>query len=258
MAVGVGSALMVAASWVPLLAAIPADRRGASHPPWHGAVTGNGLLATDSIGHPVLIVVTAMLLGGLVRPAPPKYLANVMTNQPGTESEEARHEAAAHARRARGPRPRRLREEACFVEEWEKRIFGIHAAMMGLVTHCGSALPDYTSIDGHGLPHDVDVGRPAQGRRGDEPVRLLQVSLLREVARRHQRVLRRQGLRDPGRTRRGHRPDRPSAGSRSAAERNRRSGDSVSARGGFSPTAAPAHTEVRGRRPGRHRQSATR
>ncbi|MGA5467079.1 nitrile hydratase subunit beta [Mycobacterium sp. NPDC050041] len=34
-------------------------------------------------------------------------------------------------------------EKRVFVEEWEKRIFGIHVAMMGLSNHLGSALPQY-------------------------------------------------------------------------------------------------------------------
>ncbi|MGE2835960.1 nitrile hydratase subunit beta [Mycobacterium sp. SMC-4] len=34
-------------------------------------------------------------------------------------------------------------EKRVFVEEWEKRIFGIHVAMMGLSNHLGSALPAY-------------------------------------------------------------------------------------------------------------------
>jgi nitrile hydratase beta subunit len=34
-------------------------------------------------------------------------------------------------------------EQRVFVEEWEKRIFGIHVAMMGLSNHLGSALPAY-------------------------------------------------------------------------------------------------------------------
>lgn len=34
-------------------------------------------------------------------------------------------------------------EKRVFVEEWEKRIFGIHVAMMGLSNHLGSALPRY-------------------------------------------------------------------------------------------------------------------
>jgi nitrile hydratase beta subunit len=34
-------------------------------------------------------------------------------------------------------------EPRVFVEEWEKRIFGIHVAMMGLSNHLRSALPQY-------------------------------------------------------------------------------------------------------------------
>ncbi|OBA64142.1 nitrile hydratase subunit beta [Mycobacterium sp. 1100029.7] len=34
-------------------------------------------------------------------------------------------------------------EKRVFVEDWEKRIFGIHVAMMALSTHLGSALPRY-------------------------------------------------------------------------------------------------------------------
>ena len=34
-------------------------------------------------------------------------------------------------------------ERRVFVEEWEKRIFGIHVAMMALSNHLGSALPQY-------------------------------------------------------------------------------------------------------------------
>jgi nitrile hydratase beta subunit len=34
-------------------------------------------------------------------------------------------------------------EKRVFVAEWEKRIFGIHVAMMGLSNHLGSALPEY-------------------------------------------------------------------------------------------------------------------
>lgn len=40
------------------------------------------------------------------------------------------------------PEPLTL-EKRVFVEEWEKRIFGIHVAMMGLSAHLGSALPEY-------------------------------------------------------------------------------------------------------------------
>lgn len=38
-------------------------------------------------------------------------------------------------------------EKRVFVEEWEKRIFGIHVAMMGLSNHLGSALPGYPIDD---------------------------------------------------------------------------------------------------------------
>jgi len=38
-------------------------------------------------------------------------------------------------------------ERRVFVEEWEKRIFGIHVAMMGLSSHLGSALPQYPIED---------------------------------------------------------------------------------------------------------------
>lgn len=34
-------------------------------------------------------------------------------------------------------------EKRVFVEQWEKRIFGIHVAMMGLSNHLGSTLPQY-------------------------------------------------------------------------------------------------------------------
>ncbi|MBB5160732.1 nitrile hydratase subunit beta [Mycobacterium sp. AZCC_0083] len=40
------------------------------------------------------------------------------------------------------PEPLSL-EKRVFVEEWEKRIFGIHVAMMGLSNHLSSALPAY-------------------------------------------------------------------------------------------------------------------
>ncbi|GAY16670.1 nitrile hydratase subunit beta [Mycobacterium sp. shizuoka-1] len=38
-------------------------------------------------------------------------------------------------------------EKRVFVEEWEKRIFGIHVAMMGLSNHLGEALPEYPIAD---------------------------------------------------------------------------------------------------------------
>ncbi|MDG4667107.1 nitrile hydratase subunit beta [Mycobacterium sp. 236(2023)] len=44
------------------------------------------------------------------------------------------------------PEPLNL-EKRVFVEDWEKRIFGIHVAMMGLSNHLGSALPEYPIDD---------------------------------------------------------------------------------------------------------------
>ncbi|MDT5398566.1 MAG: nitrile hydratase subunit beta [Mycobacterium sp.] len=40
------------------------------------------------------------------------------------------------------PEPLTL-EKRVFVEDWEKRIFGIHVAMMALSNHLGAALPEY-------------------------------------------------------------------------------------------------------------------
>jgi len=44
------------------------------------------------------------------------------------------------------PEPLNL-EKRVFVEEWEKRIFGIHVAMMALSNHLSSALPAYPIED---------------------------------------------------------------------------------------------------------------
>ncbi|GAA2548120.1 nitrile hydratase subunit beta [Mycolicibacterium diernhoferi] len=44
------------------------------------------------------------------------------------------------------PEPLSL-EKRVFVEDWEKRIFGIHVAMMGLSKHLDSALPAYPIAD---------------------------------------------------------------------------------------------------------------
>ena len=38
-------------------------------------------------------------------------------------------------------------QKRVFVEEWEKRIFGIHVAMMGLSNHLGAAIPKYAIAD---------------------------------------------------------------------------------------------------------------
>lgn len=44
------------------------------------------------------------------------------------------------------PEPLEL-EKRVFVAEWEKRIFGIHVAMMGLSKHLSAALPEYPIED---------------------------------------------------------------------------------------------------------------
>ena len=44
------------------------------------------------------------------------------------------------------PQPLDL-EKRVFVEDWEKRIFGIHVAMMGLSNHLSSAIPGYSIAD---------------------------------------------------------------------------------------------------------------
>ncbi len=38
-------------------------------------------------------------------------------------------------------------DKRVFVEDWEKRIFGIHVAMMGLSNHLGAASPKYPIQD---------------------------------------------------------------------------------------------------------------
>jgi hypothetical protein len=84
--VGIGSALMVAVSRVKILAAIPAIVWGFASTVGTSAVTGSDITYSDSIGNPVLIVVTAMLLGagfGLAS----EVLAHTITTR--HESEEA-------------------------------------------------------------------------------------------------------------------------------------------------------------------------
>ena len=145
------------------------------------------------------------------------------------------------------PEPLKL-EKRVFVEDWEKRIFGIHVAMMGLSNHLASALPAVPDRRGaDGLQGRVDVGRPAHRRRGDESLRLLQVSLLREVARRHHRSSsstratspkRNSAARDAELVDRRHRVD--------AKLGDRRSGDRLSALG-RQPAARRRAPEVRAR-----------
>jgi hypothetical protein len=63
--VGIGSGLMVAVSRVPLLAAIPAIVWGFASTVGTVAVTGRDISYTASIGNPVLVVATALVLGGV-------------------------------------------------------------------------------------------------------------------------------------------------------------------------------------------------
>lgn len=86
--VGVGSGLMVAVSRVPLLAAIPAIVWGFASTVGTSAVTGRAMVYADSIGNPFLMVVTAMLLGGLFGLAS-EVLANVMTTRQASEGATA-------------------------------------------------------------------------------------------------------------------------------------------------------------------------
>ena len=51
------------------------------------------------------------------------------------------------------PEPLRL-EKRVFIADWEKRIFGIHVAMMGLSNHLGTALPHYPITDLPSAFHD--------------------------------------------------------------------------------------------------------
>jgi hypothetical protein len=74
-------------------------------------------------------------------------------------------------------------EKRVFVEDWEKRIFGIHVAMMGLSNHLGAALPKYPIQDVPTTFKDYWTWGHLDG-----PYRLLQVALLREVAPRHHAV----------------------------------------------------------------------
>ncbi|MBX5488651.1 MAG: DUF1097 domain-containing protein [Mycolicibacterium hassiacum] len=81
-AVGVGSALMVQASWVPLLSTTPAVVVGFASTVSTVAGTGNTITVT-TISHPGLVAATACLLGasfGLLS----EYVAAAMTKKPAT------------------------------------------------------------------------------------------------------------------------------------------------------------------------------
>lgn len=79
--VGVGSALMVAVSRFKLVAVIPVIVLGFASTVGTSAVTGRTITYVDSIGNPVLMVMTAMLLGaafGFLS----ETLAKMITPQP--------------------------------------------------------------------------------------------------------------------------------------------------------------------------------
>jgi hypothetical protein len=83
-AVGVGSALMVQASWLPLLSTTPAVVVGFASTVSTVAGTGNAITVT-TISHPGLVAAVACVLGasfGLLS----EYLANAMTKTTATET----------------------------------------------------------------------------------------------------------------------------------------------------------------------------
>jgi Protein of unknown function (DUF1097) len=87
LAVGVGSAVMVQASWVPLLSTTPAVVVGFASTVSTVAGTGNTITVT-SIPHPGLVTAMACLLGasfGLLS----EYIANVLTREPAKEGSPA-------------------------------------------------------------------------------------------------------------------------------------------------------------------------
>ncbi|KKW66260.1 DUF1097 domain-containing protein [Mycolicibacterium elephantis] len=87
LAVGVGSAVMVAASRVPLLSTTPAVVVGFASTVSTVAGTGNAITVT-SVSHPGLVAATACVLGasfGLLS----EYVANVLTGEAATEGSPA-------------------------------------------------------------------------------------------------------------------------------------------------------------------------
>jgi hypothetical protein len=87
LAVGVGSAVMVQASWVPLLSTTPAVVVGFASTVSTVAGTGNTITVT-SVSHPGLVAAMACLLGasfGLLS----EYVANVLTRAPAKEGSPA-------------------------------------------------------------------------------------------------------------------------------------------------------------------------
>ncbi|MGV0645163.1 DUF1097 domain-containing protein [Mycolicibacterium sp. XJ879] len=86
-AVGVGSALMVAVSRVPLLSTTPAVVVGFASTVSTVAGTGNTITVT-SVSHPGLVAATACLLGasfGLLS----EFVANALTREPAAEGSPA-------------------------------------------------------------------------------------------------------------------------------------------------------------------------
>lgn len=82
-AVGIGSAVMVQASWVPLLSITPAVVVGFASTVSTVAGTGHAITVT-TISHPGLVAATACVLGasfGLLS----EYLAQVLTREPAAE-----------------------------------------------------------------------------------------------------------------------------------------------------------------------------
>ena len=69
----------------------------------------------------------------------------------------------------------------------------------------GAELATAAAADAEQIQHGLDLGGSAQGRGIPQPARLLQVPLLREMARRHFRLFRRKGLHHRSRARRAHR-----------------------------------------------------
>ncbi|BBY84068.1 DUF1097 domain-containing protein [Mycolicibacterium pulveris] len=87
LAVGVGSAVMVAASWVPLLSATPAVVVGFASTVSTVAGTGNAITVT-SVSHPGLVAAMACVLGasfGLLS----EWVASVLTRERATEGSPA-------------------------------------------------------------------------------------------------------------------------------------------------------------------------
>ena len=145
-AVGVGSAVMVQASWVPLLSTTPGRRRRIRvH-----RVDGRGNRQRHHRHHHL-----PPRPGRRGRLRARRVLRIALGVRRHRDDEDIREPDPVDRRKPRLmklqhylggleglPEPLTL-EKRVFVEEWEKRIFGIHVAMMGLSNHLGAALPAY-------------------------------------------------------------------------------------------------------------------